>query len=245
MYENEIVKADLQKLYDTIAFEYGDKYETQAGKYFMWRKINKALELGSFKCGSHLLEIGCANGHYTIEFAKMGFSITGVDLSGKCILEAEKRATKLKLHNIKYITGDAEKLSNISDNSFDGVISFSSFRYFPNPQDAVNELFRVVKKGSNIVIDFPNIMSPWFNYLKPWLCGSKHVHIHDHHYSTKTVNLFLKNAGFKNICIKRILFTPNLIGPNLLKIMKIVDVVCEATPINRFAGILMCKATKH
>jgi len=91
-------------------------------------------------------------------------------------------------------------------------------------------------------VDFPNKRSPWFNYLKPWLTGTRHIH--DHHYLTQEVKSFLQNAGFQEILIKRILYTPKLIKPILLKFMKCVDFVGELPILNNFASIIMCRGRK-
>lgn len=239
---NEEVKDDLKKMYNDKAGVYCEDYSTEAGKYFMKRKIKTALKLGGFKNGSKLLEVGCADGPYTFEFAKMGFSMTGVDLSPECINYVSEKAKKDGKKNLKFIACDAEDLSIFSDNSFDGVISFSCLRYLPNPQKAINEIYRVVKKGENVVIDFPNKRSPWFKGLKPLLLHTSHIH--DHHYSTKEVKEFLKKAGFQDIVTKTILYTPKIIDSKTLKIMKVVDKVGEKPPFNTFASIIMCKGKK-
>ncbi len=242
MSNTDQIKHDLRKLYDQKAETYSIPYQKPAGSYFMWRKINTALFLGSFERDSTLLEIGCANGSYTFEFAKLGFTVTGLDLSPQCIQYARKRARRLRVKNIQFEIGDAEDLSIFPDNTFDGVISFSALRYVPNIQAAVNEIFRILKRHKSVVLDFQNKRSPWFNYLKPRLTGT--THIHDHQYSTREVKHFLHNAGFQQITAKRILYTPKFIGPNLLKIMKYVDIVGESPGFNHFAAIIMCGGIK-
>ena len=149
----------------------------------------------------------------------------------------------MNINNVKFLVGDAERLSMFSDNTFDGVISFSTLRYVPNPQKAINEIFRVIKKGKSAVVDFPNKRSPWFNYLKPLLTGE--THIHDNQYSTSECKMFLKNAGFRDVKAKRILYTPKSTPSYLLGVMKVVDFIGERMPvINEFAAIIMCRGIK-
>ncbi|MFH0777400.1 MAG: class I SAM-dependent methyltransferase [Candidatus Eisenbacteria bacterium] len=236
------VKQDLRTLYDNRAGIYGTRFGTPAGNYYLWRKINTALALAKFEKGSHILDVGCASGHYTLEFAKLGFRITGVDLSPECIKLAGERAKKAGIDNLELMVGDAEDLSMFQNDTFDGAISFSCLRYLPSPQKAINEMFRVVKRQKPVVVDFPNRRSPWFNYLKPWFTGSRHIH--DHFYLTNEVVAFLGNAGFQGISATRILYTPKSTWPALLKIMKLVDVVGELPLLNQFAAIIMCAARK-
>ena len=236
------IKSDLEKMYDATASIYGVEYRSPAGYYFMWRKIKTVLDLGGFGKGANLLEVGCANGPYTFEFARLGFKMTGLDLSERNIEEANKRAKINTVHDIKFIVGDAENLS-FQNNTFEGIISLSTLRYVPSPQKAINEMYRAVQKGKNIVIDFPNKRSPWFNCLKPWLMGKKHIH--DHQYTTNEINQMLQNAGFREIEAKRILYTPKATPSAMLGFMKGIDFIGERMPlINEFAAIIVCKGIK-
>ena len=238
----ETIKGDLRKLYDERASIYGTRFGSPAGSYYLRRKINAALTLAQFERGSHILDVGCASGHYTLEFAKLGFRVTGLDLSPECIKLATKRAKEMGLNNLELMVGDAESLSMFQDNAFDGAISFSCLRYTSSPQKAVNEMFRVLKSHKPIVVDFPNRRSPWFRYLKPWFAGTRHIH--DHFYLTTETLGFLRNAGFGEVQAKRILYTPKSTWPALLKIMKMVDVVGELPLLNEFAAIIMCGGRK-
>ena len=237
------IKFDLKRMYDKDPEGYGTDYETPTGNYFMWRKINTMLQLGHFKKGDKLLEVGCATGPYTVELAKLGFEMTGLDLSDNNINYAIKKSGRYPSYEIKFVVGDAENLLNFSDNTFDGVVSFSALRYVPNVQKAIDETFRVVKHGKTVVVDFPNKLSPWFNYIKPKIFGRKHIH--DHSYTSSEIESFFKKAGFCDIKVKRILYTPKLTPPLILGLMKCLDFVGERTPIvNEFASIVMCRGVK-
>jgi len=240
--KNSKIKEDLKRMYDLKAETYGSIFEDPAGRHFMTRKLNTALSLGSFEKGMQILEIGCANGSFTFELAKLGFRMTGLDLSSQCIQYAKEKSKKSGIQNIDFVEADAEDLSIFSDNTFDGVISFSTLRYIPNVQQAVNEIFRVVKHKKSIVIDFPNKRSPWFRYLKPFLTGSSHIH--DHQYSTGEAKKFMQTSGFQKIQIKRILYTPKNTKGNWLSLIKYFEKIGEMPLLNYFAAIIMCSGIK-
>lgn len=236
------IKSAMKRRYDLVAEEFvSSEYDTPVGRYFMKRKIDTALELGRFIPGECILEVGCSLGMYTFEFAQLGFTVIGFDLSHKSLAFAKRVAEQRGIHGVHFVVGDAEHLPFRSDR-IPGAISFSTLRYVPNPQQAVNEIRRVTKKGGPIVVDFANKLSPWFSYIKPWL--TKRTHIYDHHYRTTQVKAFLSQAGCRGVVAKRILYTPKQLPTPLLPIMKAVDFFVERLPLNAFAAIIIAGGRK-
>lgn len=241
--EAQQVKTELREMYDELAVGYDAAYHPPAGQYFMSRKIDTMLEMAEFPRGSHLLEVGCANGVYTFELAKLGFQMTGLDLSPECVRVATQQAERLGLSHVHFTVGDAEALSQFEDDSFDGVISFSVLRYVSDPFRAIREIYRVVRPSGMAVVDFPNKWSPWFTLLKPLLTGR--THIHDHQYATGQVKEMLEVAGFQDISLRRILYTSKLVPGWLLPMMKVIDYVGERTPgFNQLASIIIARGCK-
>jgi glycosyltransferase involved in cell wall biosynthesis len=118
------------------------RYETQP---FM----EKLCKFDAFK-GKTLLEIGCGLGTDLLQFARHGAIVTGVDLTEESIALAKKR---FELYGVQgtFCTADAENLP-FADNSFDVVYSFGVLHHTPNTQKAIDEIYRVVKHGGEIVI---------------------------------------------------------------------------------------------
>ncbi len=235
-------KTELKEMYDDLAASYDRFYQSAAGQYFMGRKIATLLKLAPFAHGSHLLEIGCANGIYSVALAQRGFQVTGLDLSPQCVSAATAKAKQANLPNCRFITGDAEALSQVANNTFDGAFSFSALRYLARPDLAIREIYRVLRPGGLAVVDFPNKLSPWFTLLKPRLTGE--THIHDHQYTTGYVRSLLRNAGFQQIAVRRILYTPKTIPDGLLPVMKVVDFIGELPGLNQFASIIIAGGVK-
>ena len=175
--------------------------------------------------------------------AENGLRMVGIDISDKAVEVAKKNATALKLDNVEYFSADAEDLSLFGDQTFDGVVSFSTLRYVPNLKRALSEIFRVTKKNGVAVLDFPNKHCPWFRILKNRF--EVENHIHDHFFSRKEmINLF-SEAGFKSIETKKILFTHYTFKPEFLDLYKKIDSIFENIfLIKEFAAILFCKGVK-
>jgi cyclopropane fatty-acyl-phospholipid synthase-like methyltransferase len=70
--------------------------------------------------GSTILDIGCGTGRHSVEMAKRGYKMTGVDLSSGMLAEAAKAAKEASVE-IELIHTDATKFR--SDQQFDAAIS--------------------------------------------------------------------------------------------------------------------------
>jgi SAM-dependent methyltransferase len=211
--------------------------------YFEDRKINKALAMANIKEKASILEIGCNLGQMTFPLAEMGYNMTGFDLSKNAIDLANKRVQHYGVKNIRFEVHDAESYPDKKDESFDAVFSFSAFRYFPNPQNAFNEAYRVIRKGGTMIVDFPNKYCPWFHLLKPSLFIKSHIH--DNIYTKDQIQTMMSDAGFVNISFSIFLFTYKELPPFLLPFMKIIDFIGECLPgIRQLAAILMVKGEK-
>jgi ubiquinone/menaquinone biosynthesis C-methylase UbiE len=211
-------------------------------KYFRRRKIDTALELGKLDKGVKVLEIGSNVGQNTTMLAKRGLCMVGIDISEKVVGVAKKNAEALDL-KIDYFPADAENLSLFGDEVFDGVVSFSTLRYVPNLEKALREIFRVTKKGGVVVLDFPNRYCPWFTLLKNKFGIDNHIC--DHSYSTRALSSLFREVGFKDIEVRKILFTHYTFPTKFLNLYKMIDCIGEHTPIiKEMAAIIFCKGVK-
>lgn len=215
---------------------------TRAKAYFRSRKLTTALALGVFPSGGRVLEIGCSVGQFSLPLARLGYRVSGVDLSPQSVEVGARRAAAEGLTNVAFSVSEAEQLQGCPDQGFDGVVSFSTLRYVPNLPKALAAVHRVLKPGAAAVIDFPNRWCPWF-YLKPWLGSERHPH--DHWFTASTVkNLFLQ-AGFVEVRIRYLLFTPTVAPDALLGPFQLMDAIGERLPlVRRLAGIIMVAAKK-
>jgi ubiquinone/menaquinone biosynthesis C-methylase UbiE len=108
------------------------------------------------KPGERVLDLGCGAGWATRILARLvsegprGFGqIVGLDISDAMIRRA--RAASREFDNIMYVWGSAEKIP-WEENYFDKVLSVESFYYYPDPDRALNELFRVMAPRGRMFI---------------------------------------------------------------------------------------------
>src|SRR5208282_2587329 len=114
------------------------------------------LRLMDLKPGERIFDLGCGAGWATRILARLvsegprGFGqIVGLDISDEMIRRA--RAASRDFDNIMYVWGSAEKIP-WEENYFDKVLSVESFYYYPDPDRALNELFRVMAPRGRLFI---------------------------------------------------------------------------------------------
>jgi len=247
-------KKQVQDMYDGIADEYNTEEwlekgggarvpEARSALYFIDRKIRKALELSRPEPDWKAHEIGCSLGQMTALLARHFKKMTASDISEKCVLLADKRLKLYGITNIDFIQADAESMPHVPDDSFDVIYSFSAIRYCPNPDEALKEIYRTLKPGGVMVVDFPNSYSPWHRIIKPLLGMSPHIHAHL--FSARIVSEMARAAGFEDVRHVHFLFTYRGEPDFLLPFTKFMDVVFERIPLLRsLAGIVMVAGRK-
>ena len=83
--------------------------------------------------GARILDLACGAGRHSVELARRGYSVTGVDLSESMLRQARKAATGLA-RRPTFVRADMRRLRY--DETFDAAISmFTSFGYFESPKE--------------------------------------------------------------------------------------------------------------
>ncbi|ALM74796.1 class I SAM-dependent methyltransferase [Thermococcus barophilus] len=104
-----------------------------------------------------VLDLACGTGIPTVELARRGYEVVGLDLHEEMLRVARRKAQELGL-NIEFIHGDALDIN--FENEFDAVtMFFSSIMYFD--ENAIKQLFnsviKALKPGGVFVADWSNL----------------------------------------------------------------------------------------
>jgi SAM-dependent methyltransferase len=103
--------------------------------------------------GMSILDAGCGDGDTAIPAAKLGATVTGVDIAHN-LVEAGNRRIKNEgvSGSCKIFEGDVMDMDFIHDADYDLVISIFGAMFAPHPLDTAKELVRVTRKGGRIVM---------------------------------------------------------------------------------------------
>lgn len=97
-----------------------------------------------------VLEVAPGPGYLSIELAKRGFAVTGVELS-EDFMGIEKQNAAESGVSVDFLQGNAADLP-LPDNKFDFIICSAAFKNFMKPLKAITEMYRVLKIGGTALI---------------------------------------------------------------------------------------------
>ena len=101
--------------------------------------------------GASVLEIAPGPGYLSVELAKLGnYKIIGLDISRTFVEIASARAKEANVQ-VEFRQGDVAYMP-FSNDTFDFAICTAAFKNFSEPVRAINEIYRVLKRGSKAVV---------------------------------------------------------------------------------------------
>jgi 2-polyprenyl-6-hydroxyphenyl methylase/3-demethylubiquinone-9 3-methyltransferase len=115
--------------------------------------------------GRTILDVGCGGGLLSEEFAKAGWSVTGIDPADESIVAARQHAGASRLP-IVYLTSRGESLP-FPPASFDAVVCCDVLEHVEDVGCVVEEIARVLKPGGWLFYDTINrTFMSWVTVIK-------------------------------------------------------------------------------
>jgi SAM-dependent methyltransferase len=111
------------------------------------REVDFLIETLRLAPGARILDIGCGTGRHSVELARRGYAMTGVDLSPGMLAEARKAARDAGV-NVEWIQGDATQLD--VPGPFDAAICLceGSFGLLESGDDALEHPLSILRGTS-------------------------------------------------------------------------------------------------
>ena len=113
--------------------------------------LNAVSRLAKAPEGVKLLDIGCGTGRWSIPLAvKLGFRVTGADLSKEMLEKAREKDTN------RLVTWDMQNAQSLTypDNSYDVVFMSHLLHHCDDPDKVIHECWRVLKVPGVILVRY-------------------------------------------------------------------------------------------
>ena len=150
------------RLFDEWPKKYDRWFETPIGALVKKYENELLLDLLEPRPQELILDVGCGTGVFTLNILGLGTRVIGLDISQPMLLRAGQKAGK---YPFRAVAGDMGFLP-FADQCFDRVVSMTALEFIADGQAAVEDMFRVAKKGAVVVATTLNSLSPWADRRK-------------------------------------------------------------------------------
>jgi SAM-dependent methyltransferase len=215
-------------------------WESPAGK-LRWARRVKMLSR-HLRPGMSVLELGCGTGYFTRELARSGADVVAIDVSPE-LLEIAK--ANCSAPNVRYEIQNAYEL-NYPDAVFDSVVG-SSVLHHLEIDEAIREIYRVLKPGGMIYFTEPNMLNPQIAIQKnvPWVKRKLGDSPDETAFFRWPLGRLLQQRGYRDVRIVPFDFLHPKTPAPLVDRLDSVGRFLESMPvISEFAGSLYIRARK-
>jgi len=134
-------KAQVQDYFARTAESYVASFSHRAGD-----DLKRLIELGEWNSQQQVLDIATGGGHTALAVAPHVAQITVTDLTPRMLEKACEFLLKQGVSNAQFQVADAEQLP-FAEASFDRVTCRIAAHHFPNIEQSLKEVARVLKRG--------------------------------------------------------------------------------------------------
>jgi len=117
-------------------------------------QAGQLIRLLGLKPGQRILDLCCGPGRFSLEFARRGFGVTGVDLNRAYLVEGRRAARREKLA-VEFVRADMRRFAR--PGTFEAAINvFTSFGYFKSPADDLRvcrNVYRSLRPGGRFLVE--------------------------------------------------------------------------------------------
>ncbi|HXZ94625.1 MAG TPA: class I SAM-dependent methyltransferase [Dehalococcoidia bacterium] len=161
-----LTKRMIEQIFDDTATSYD-----RVGPSVFSKSGARLVEQLPLARGARVLDIATGTGAVLLPAARRvgpKGHVTGIDLSGEILKEAERIVRANGLTNVELHKMDAEHLE-FPDNAFDVVTCAFAFFLFPDTEAALREMYRVCKPGGYVALTNFDKTPPPFSPAMPML----------------------------------------------------------------------------
>ena len=134
---------------------FGDGMDAETFRHFC-DFANMAVTL-ALPPGKKILDVGCGSGWLSEYFARLGYDVTGIDISPQLISIAQDRLANLKYDadhesplKCKFLVHDIE--TDVLQETFDAVVCYDSLHHFEDEKAVIRNISRMTNYGGTVFI---------------------------------------------------------------------------------------------
>lgn len=215
-----------------------------------WENIYNAFNINPVLY-PRLIDFGCGDGHFALNFLNKGFEVTGIDVSSEALQIFRRRAIKYKLsRNIHVIqSGLYQPIKNLEEN-FDAGYMIVTYQFISNKKEEQDKVFKnfvkLIKIGGKILIMEANPLNPLFYFYYLFISRTNSQQGLNTSNSRKGVLIkLLKKTGMGNIQIYYHSFLPTAFINRWSFVNYINRFLCSIPGVRNFSAFYIITAVKN
>src|SRR5690349_7505891 len=153
-------------------------------------EIDRALAMLRPSDGARILDMACGTGRHSIELAKRGYDVVGVDIAADLLEVADEEAEHLSVEGASFVEADLRSLEY--EEEFDVVLNLNdgAIGYFETEEEN-HRTFEVIaaalRPGGSNLLQLPNVLYAETHLpQKTWIAGKGMVELIDHRWDRRT-----------------------------------------------------------
>ena len=161
----------MKQWYEELFQDYADKYDNESYTSGTLGEVDFFEKEIAFNKSVKILDIGCGTGRHSLELARRGYEVTGIDLSEAQLKKAKSISEKENL-KIEFQVSDARNFNY--KESFDFAIMICEGAFALMETDEMNysilkNAFSSLKKGGKLIFTSLNGLYPLFHSVKDFV----------------------------------------------------------------------------
>jgi 2-polyprenyl-3-methyl-5-hydroxy-6-metoxy-1,4-benzoquinol methylase len=194
-------------------------------------RISRAVaEAYDFR-GKAVLDVGCGDGTYTVEFPALGArKVLGVDPASVAIEAARVRADLMAMSGtVQFAVGNIYELDSIlAEQAFDCIVIRGVLHHLPDAELAIRRLSGYT--GTIVVVE-PNGYNPILKLLERF--SAYHVQHEEQSFTPRLVRAWLRRAGFHNLQTTMVNLVPFFCADWMVSPLELAERLIERLPLVR------------
>lgn len=182
-------EGEIKEFFNQVAPE----WEEISGEYYDQSIKDRITGMGILNKNMTVVDLGCGDGYISRAVSVMVEKVFAIDISSKMLEQLNKKAAEAGIRNIETIETEAQEIP-IQDSSADVVFASMFLHHIEDPEEIIQEVYRIVKPGGTAVIAD-------FEKHKNTEMQKKMFDVWSG-FSTTEIRKWFKSSGFKNVRIE-------------------------------------------
>lgn len=191
-------------------------------------RITHALDTIYPVQGKRLLDLGCGDGTYSIELARLGAGfVVGIDPAETAIAAAKEKAKQAGVaEKTRFEEGNIYSL-DIQEH-FDCIVLRGVLHHLPDQGKAISA---IASLSEHMLIVEPNGTNPVLKILEKF--SAYHIEHEEQSFLLSTIKQWLHHAGFKQVTCHYVNLVPMFCPDWMARTCKIFEPIVEKMPLVR------------